>query len=317
MIHYMRSLSTILLISVALLLLVAAPAAGVVAIAYLGLPGEAVTILNAGPDPVDMTGWTLTDEGITNTYTFPSFTLASGKIVTVHAGHGTNSATDLYWSRGRDRAAVWNSDGDTVTLRDTTGTRIADSRGFVLGVPTLIRTPVTTMPLVTMVTVPGYPPVSPIPTPYITTPPTGVASYGPIVPPYPTTIRTLPPGPTTVPTTLPIPYQQPQWALPTGVPHPVLLPTVAPASPLGIPGPIAPGVKSLPGGRRYAIGNPGSLLGTRFGMGGSTTPTRTVRTVSTTGNDLKPGNVSFGITPPSSGSFVRWYPAARWAAGLK
>ncbi|HIH03387.1 MAG TPA: hypothetical protein HA263_05910 [Methanoregulaceae archaeon] len=76
-------------------------------------------------------------------------------------------------------------------------------------------------------------------------------------------------------------------------------------------------MKPLPGGKRYAIGNPGSLLGTRFGMGGSTTPTGTVRMVSTIGNDLKPGNVSFGITPPSSGSFVRWYPAARWAAGLR
>ncbi len=97
----------------------------------------------------------------------------------------------------------------------------------------------------------------------------------------------------------------------------MLLPTVAPASPLGLPGTIAPGVQSLPGARRYAIGNPGSLLGARFGTGGSTTPTGTVRTVSTTGNGPRPGTVSFGIAPPSSGSFVRWYPAARWAAGLR
>ena len=55
MIRCMRSLPTILLIGVALLLLATAPAAGIVAIAYLGLPGETVTLLNAGPDPVEMT----------------------------------------------------------------------------------------------------------------------------------------------------------------------------------------------------------------------------------------------------------------------
>lgn len=283
--------------------------------------------MNIDLDPVDLAGWTLTDERTADTYTFPSFTLASGKYVIVRTGRGTNSATDLYWSGGPDHAATSNSD-DVVTLRNTTGTRIADSRGFVLGaptLPTLIRTPVTTMPLVTMVTLPGHTPVSPIPTPYITTPPAGAplyGPYGPIAPPYPTyptTIQTLAPGQTTVPTTLPtvpMPYQHSPIALPTGVQRPVLLPTVAPASPIGL-GSIAPGVKSLPGAKRYAIGNPGSLLGTRFGMGGWTTPTGTVRTVSTTGNDLKPGNVAFGIAPPSSGSFVRWYPAARWAAGLK
>ncbi len=211
MIRCMRSLPTVLLIGVALLLLAAAPAAGLVAIAHTSLPNEVVTIVSFDPAPVDLTGWTLTDERTANTYTFPGFTLASGKYVTVRTGRGTNSATDLYWSGGPDHAATVNSD-DVVTLRNASGTRIADSRGFVLGAPTLVRTPVTTLPLVTMVRLPGYPPVSPIPTPYITTPPAGAppyGPYGPIAPPYPTTIRTLAPGqttqPTTVPTTLPIP----------------------------------------------------------------------------------------------------------------
>ncbi len=295
---------------IAALAMLVSPAAGVVAMPHLSLPGETVSILNAGPDPVDITGWTITDEGTTNTYTFPKVTLASWQLVTVHVGSGTNSATDLYWDLPPGHDPVWNDDADTVTLWNTSGVRITDSKGFILGAP--VFTPVTTLPLVT---IPGYvPPVSPIPTPYITTPPTGVASYVPITPPYPTTIRTLPPGPTTVPTTLPIPQPPLIAPLPTRT---GILPAVAPMSPSGTSNTIiAPGVKSLPGGKRYAIGNPGSFLGTRFGTGGLPSQPRAPRTITADGTVLKPGSVSFGITPPK-GQFVRWYPAARWAAGIK
>ncbi|MEN6341753.1 MAG: lamin tail domain-containing protein [Methanospirillum sp.] len=312
---------SLLLIGVALLLLAAAPAAGLVAIANLSLPDRPVGILNAGEDPVDLTGWTLADERTTDTYTFPRFTLASWKMVIVHPGRGTNSATDLYWNGGSPDAA-WNSDGDVVTFRDAAGTRIADSRGFVLGAPTLPPRPVTPLPTVTALLLPGYrPPVSPIPTPYITTPPAGgspYGPYGPIAPPYPTTIRTLAPGQTTVPTTLPtvpIPYGQAPIALPTGTPRPVLLPAAAPVSPIGTSNALAPGVKPLPGGKRYAIGKPGAFLGGRFGSGNATAGPGP-RTVSAGGTVLKPGSISFGLAPPK-GQFVRWYPAARWAAGIR
>ena len=310
----MRPLPAIL-IGVALLLLAGAPAAGFVAMPYLGLPGETVGILNAGPDPVDLAGWTITDEGTSSTYTLPSFTLASWELLTVHAGPGTNSATDLYWGLPAGHDPVWNDDGDTVTLRDASGVRIADSTGFILGAPTF--TPVTPLPLVTAVLLPGHTPGWPVPTPCITTPPAGApphGPHGPIVPPYPTTIRTLAPGQTTVPTTLPIPIQQPQWALPTGSPRPLLLPTVAPASPIGISAPVALRTKSLPGGKRYAIGTPGAFLGGRFGPGNVTAGPGS-RTVSASGTVLKPGSLSFGIAPPE-GRFVRWYPAARWRAGM-
>jgi hypothetical protein len=307
----MRSHSTILQVGfIAVLMLLVSPAAGVVAMPYLSLKGETVSILNAGPDPVDITGWTITDEGTTNTYTFPKVTLASWQLVTVHAGSGTNSATDLYWGLPLGHDPVLNDDGDTVTLWNTTGVRIADSNGFILGAP--VFTPVTMSPLVT---IPGYmPPVSPIPTPYITTPPTGVASYVPITPPYPTTIRTLPPALTTVPTTLPIPRPPLIAPLPTRT---GILPAVALISPSDTSNTIiASGVKPLPGGKRYAIGSPGSFLGTRFGTGGSPSQPRTPRTITADGTVLKPGSVSFGITPPK-GQFVRWYPAARWAEGIR
>jgi len=314
MIRYMRPLS-LLLIGIALLLFAAAPAAGLVAMANLSLPDRSVGILNAGEDPLDLTGWTLADERTTDTYTFPRFTLASWKLVIVHPGRGTNSATDLYWN-GRSPDAAWNSDGDLVTLRDAAGTRIADSRGFVLGAPTLRPMPVTPLPMVTTVRVPGYTPGPTIPTPYITTSPPGAPPYGPngpIAPPYPTTIRTLAPGQTTLPT-VPIPIQQPQWALPTGTPSPLILPAVVPASPNGR-GPIAPGVKSLPGGKRYAIGKPGAFLGGRFGSGNATAGPGPRTVTAANGTVLKPGSISFGIAPPK-GQFVRWYPAARWATGV-
>jgi len=92
----MRLQPKIILASMALLLLMAAPGAGVIVISHLDLQGEAVAIVNAGSAPVDMTGWTLTDEEITHTYTFPSFTLASEAGVTVPADPGVNSATHLY-----------------------------------------------------------------------------------------------------------------------------------------------------------------------------------------------------------------------------
>jgi hypothetical protein len=66
-------------------------------------------------------------------------------------------------------------------------------------------------------------------------------------------------------------------------------------------------------GKRYAVGNPGSYLGSTFG--GSGTATGRSRAV-TTGTRLKPGSVATGTTPPA-GKFVRWYPASRWATGLR
>jgi len=59
-----------------------------------------------------MSGWHVQDE-VDTTYTFPAFTLLARAHVRLHTGSGTNTATDLYWARGR---AVWNNTGDTVYL---------------------------------------------------------------------------------------------------------------------------------------------------------------------------------------------------------
>jgi hypothetical protein len=82
--------------------------------------------------------------------------------------------------------------------------------------------------------------------------------------------------------------------------------------------PAAPGTRSSTRtwGKRYAVGNPGSYLGARSGGNATAPPAGRPVAVGRTGTVLKPGARSYGIAPPG-GSFVRWYPGARWAAGLR
>ena len=98
-----------------------APSSGVY-IADLDLQEEWVAVANGDPAAVNLTGWTIADEGTRNTYTFPLFTLSPGADVTVHSGAGNDTATDLYWGRS---SAVWNNDGDTATLADANGTVVS------------------------------------------------------------------------------------------------------------------------------------------------------------------------------------------------
>ncbi|MEN6343425.1 MAG: hypothetical protein ABFC89_12815, partial [Methanospirillum sp.] len=80
----------------------------------------------------------------------------------------------------------------------------------------------------------------------------------------------------------------------------------------------APGTRSSTRswGKQYAVGNPGSYLGARSGSGTTPPVPGRPRAVASTGTVLKPGSRSFGVAPPV-GSFVRWYPGARWAAGIR
>ena len=82
--------------------------------------GEWVAITNGTATTADMTNWTLQDAS-SHTYVFPSFTLAPNATVEVHAGSGSNTASDLYWGSG---TYVWNNTGDTATLRDASATLI-------------------------------------------------------------------------------------------------------------------------------------------------------------------------------------------------
>lgn len=84
----------------------------------VNLNDEYIVLENTGTRPLDLTGWSVTDEA-GHAYTFPSgFALDSGARVTLHTGSGTDSSSDLYWSSG---SAIWNNAGDVIIVSDDSG----------------------------------------------------------------------------------------------------------------------------------------------------------------------------------------------------
>ncbi|MGQ9613151.1 lamin tail domain-containing protein, partial [Chloroflexus sp.] len=86
------------------------------------LEGEFVVITNASHEPVDLTDWTLVDEGNKHTYTFPAFTLAGGAEVKLWTKSGIDDATNLCWGA---RRPIWNNTGDSAVLRDANGNLVS------------------------------------------------------------------------------------------------------------------------------------------------------------------------------------------------
>ena len=71
---------------------------------------------NSGPEQLDLSGWTITDEA-GKTYTVPNgYTLGVGETVALYTGAGTNTEDIQYWDAG---SPVWNNAGDTVTVRNS------------------------------------------------------------------------------------------------------------------------------------------------------------------------------------------------------
>jgi len=86
------------------------------------LNDEYVTLTNRGESALDLEGWTVADEA-GHSYEFGAVTLDPGASVRLHTGSGEDTATDVYWGRS---GAVWNNDGDTVTVRAANGTVVAE-----------------------------------------------------------------------------------------------------------------------------------------------------------------------------------------------
>lgn len=80
--------------------------------------GEWIELTNQGDGPVDLSGYTLRDEG-PHLYTFGALVLSLGATVRIHSGRGSDTAAELYWGLAGD--AVWNNDGDAAYLRDSAG----------------------------------------------------------------------------------------------------------------------------------------------------------------------------------------------------
>lgn len=89
------------------------------------LVDEYLVFENTDDQPLNLSGWTVTDE-IGHTYAFPSgFTLDSGARVTLYTGSGTDAESELYWKSSRP---VWNNGGDTVIVTDDSGTVVVEKR---------------------------------------------------------------------------------------------------------------------------------------------------------------------------------------------
>ena len=85
---------------------------------------ESVTITNTGDSDHSFKGWSIVDEGMKHTFNFPSkFILEKGKSVEIISGTSvTNSKEIIYWKK----QSVWNNDGDTATILDSTGSVVSE-----------------------------------------------------------------------------------------------------------------------------------------------------------------------------------------------
>jgi competence protein ComEC len=97
---------------------------GFITVTALDCGGERVTVANGGSVAVDMTGWTIHDEGTKHTFTFPAgYTLTPSASVAVKSG-GAAGPGELAWTA----ASVWNNDGDTAYLVDAAA-EVRSTRG--------------------------------------------------------------------------------------------------------------------------------------------------------------------------------------------
>jgi micrococcal nuclease len=78
------------------------------------LNDEYVILQNIGYTPLNMTGWTIKDEG-SNIFTFPEYILPTDGDVMLHTGSGSNTENEIFWSK---KGAVWNNKADAMYLRD-------------------------------------------------------------------------------------------------------------------------------------------------------------------------------------------------------
>lgn len=84
------------------------------------LNDEYVIFRNKCTHPINLSGWVLKDAN-NKTYIFENFILNNKTTVTLHTGSGINNLTDLYWNQ---KTAVWNNDGDHLSMWDSKGNLI-------------------------------------------------------------------------------------------------------------------------------------------------------------------------------------------------
>ncbi|WP_161596563.1 lamin tail domain-containing protein [Salinigranum halophilum] len=82
------------------------------------LDDEFLVFENTGTEPLDLSGWTVSDSA-GHTYRLPEgLVLNPGDRLRLTTGPGTTTETTLYWGR---TSAVWNNGGDTIIVRTSGG----------------------------------------------------------------------------------------------------------------------------------------------------------------------------------------------------
>lgn len=105
----MESLSTLPPIDVQTVIIEAVIGAG-------DIENERVQLVNVASDPVDLSGWELTD-GKGRYYFFPAIKLYPGGSINLYSKSGTDTSIELHW---KQPLAIWAS-GDVVELNDPEG----------------------------------------------------------------------------------------------------------------------------------------------------------------------------------------------------
>jgi hypothetical protein len=87
------------------------------------LNDEYVVFKNNCAFSCDLADWTVKDRIVTRLpYSFGSINLGGNSEITLHSGDGVDSSLDVYWdSTTLPNPAIWNNDGDTLYLRDSSG----------------------------------------------------------------------------------------------------------------------------------------------------------------------------------------------------
>ena len=87
------------------------------------LNDEFIVFENPGEEPLDVSGWTVSDAA-GQTYTIASgVTIEPGETLTLRTGSGTDTDTELYWGSG---SPIWNNDGDTIIVTTDEGDRVLE-----------------------------------------------------------------------------------------------------------------------------------------------------------------------------------------------
>ena len=88
------------------------------------LNDEWVVLVNKGKTPVNMIGYTLSDDS-GHVYEFGNFILPVDGHVKISTGSGVNTVNWLYW--GSD-APIWNNGGDVASLKNPEGILVSQAK---------------------------------------------------------------------------------------------------------------------------------------------------------------------------------------------